>query len=330
MPPEPSLQQLQVRPPRAPWRGTLILAATVFVLSTGTSAWAASAWAGDMRAPRLTLLGAGKRLSVLVTAGDARLLIAAGDDPVAFANALERARRMTTRRLDVALVTGLGRDEPVSSHVQGDDRVRYVASLAPHAGGAAASASLPVLDAPSMIRLGEDVTVTVEVVTTGTDGEDPQLGWRAIIRRGDTTVVVLSDGEDASKFSNLGPISALVLIGGHSEEAVDAVDARAVAVSAETASGRQLRQEVGPTLDHPVWAVLVHPGEGVRLDFLTGGPSLPSESSQLLGTPSVGNQAARAAFARSNSPLTCESSSGSVSTSRPVSAIDFATEMVLA
>ena len=319
-----------MRPPRTPWRGTLILAATVFVLSAGTSAWAASAWARDMRAPRVTLLGAGKRLSVLVTAGDARLLIAAGDDPVAFANALEHARHMTARRIDVALVTGRGRDELVTSRVQEDERVRYVASLAPQSGGAVASAALPVLDAPSRIRLGDDVTVTVEVITIGTDGEEADVGWRAIIRRGETTVVVLSDGEDAPKFPSLGPISALVLIDGDPEAALDAVDARAVAVNGDTVSGRQLRQEVAPTLDHPVWAVLVHRGEAVRLDFLTGGLRLPSASSQLLATPTVANHAPRAAFARSNSPFTSDTSSGSVSTSRPVSAIAFATEMVLA
>ncbi len=68
-------------------RGTTIFAA-VFLASTVLGGGMGAAWANETRQPRLNVLGSGNALSVLITAGQARILLATGDDPVAFANAL--------------------------------------------------------------------------------------------------------------------------------------------------------------------------------------------------------------------------------------------------
>jgi hypothetical protein len=50
------------------------------------------------------LLGSGKGLSALVTTGGTRVLIAAGNDPIAFANALAEARPLTAPRIDLLII----------------------------------------------------------------------------------------------------------------------------------------------------------------------------------------------------------------------------------
>jgi len=52
----------------------------------------------------LYLLGSGKGLSALVTSGGSRVLIAAGNDPIAFANALASARPLTAPRVDLLII----------------------------------------------------------------------------------------------------------------------------------------------------------------------------------------------------------------------------------
>jgi hypothetical protein len=52
----------------------------------------------------LYLLGSGKGLSALVTTGGTRVLIAAGNDPIAFANALANARPLTAPRVDLLII----------------------------------------------------------------------------------------------------------------------------------------------------------------------------------------------------------------------------------
>ena len=53
----------------------------------------------------LYLLGSGKGLSALVTSGGTRVLIAAGNDPIAFANALASVRPLTAPRVDLLIIT---------------------------------------------------------------------------------------------------------------------------------------------------------------------------------------------------------------------------------
>ena len=57
--------------------------------------------ARDYGQPALALLGSGDGLSVLVTTGDARLLVVGGSDPAAFANALADARPRSHPRIDL-------------------------------------------------------------------------------------------------------------------------------------------------------------------------------------------------------------------------------------
>ena len=249
-------------------------------------------WRHDLQASRVVLLGSGNHLSALVTAGDARLLIASGDDPGAFANALEHARHPTTRRLDVLLVAGSDRDLLVPARIRGDRHVRYAASIGaiPRSatGQAVVGAGLPVLPSPRRIRLGDEVSVTVETALL-TDRDDAPPAWRAIVRRGATAVVILSDGNAAPAFAPVWPLNALVVAGPNPLAGWEALPAPVLVLPANdgggvTVSGKELRQEASQLFDDSRWAVRVHPGEAVPLRFVAGGLAIPTEPAQAIPT----------------------------------------------
>ena len=277
------------------WRETLLLVAAVFLISSGTMAAVGISWARDLRSPRVVLLGSGNRVSALITAGDARLLIATGNDRTAFANALERARRPTARRIDVLLIAGqTGADLVAPTAIWPDRRVRYAASLGPlprsPEADAVASDGLPVLPSPREIRLGDDLRVTLDVAETAVGTDDPKPLWRAIVRRGVTTVVILSDGAAATAFPPVSPVAALVIAGPDPIAGWEAIPAPVLAVAGEdrVVTGKQLRQVAGPIFDDERWAIRVHPGEAVPLDFVGDGLEVPREPAQaILATPSI-------------------------------------------
>ena len=277
------------------WRETLLVAAAVFAISGATMALVGVSWARDLRAPRVVLLGSGNRVSALVTAGEARLLIATGNDRTAFANALERARHPTARRIDVLLIAGQSGDDLVApTAIWPDPRVRYAASLGPNPrspeADALASDGLPVLPSPREIRLGDELRVTVDVAETAVGTDDPEPLWRVIVRRGVTTVVILSDGKAATAFPPVSPVAALVIAGPDPIAGWEAIPAPVLAVPGDdrVVTGKQLRQEAGPIFDGERWAIRVHPGETVPLSFVGSGLEVPREPAQTIpATPSI-------------------------------------------
>lgn len=269
------------------WRRAIPLVGGVFLTAALLMGLVGAGWAAAMRAPRVVLLGSGARMSTLITAGDARLLIATGDDASAFQNALAAARHPTTPRIDVLLVTGRGDDLVVPAAIRHDRDVRFAASLGPlsNAAGAIATAGdgLPVLPSPREIRLGAGVTVTIATVP----GDEEQQGathWRALVRHGATTVAIVSDGEAAAALPPAEPIAALVVVGGDPIDAWRAIPAPVLAtVGADrVASGKELRQEGAEVMRGrgPGWAIRVHPGEAVPLRFVTGGLEVPRDAAQ--------------------------------------------------
>jgi hypothetical protein len=273
---------LSARWPR--WKAALVVGLAAFVVASVVGGAVAAAWARGMREPRVVVLGAGKQLSVFVTSRDARFLIATGDDPVAFTNALDEARELTTRRIDVLLIAGRGESllAPVAAHELGD--IRYVASLGPLADSAEADAlgdAVPALPTPRRFQLPGGVSIVVEVVAMDEAGK---VAWSAVIRHGDTAVAVVSDGEDVATLPPLGPVAAVVLAGGNPEKALAAVTTPALVVSADAVSGRDVRRIVAPAASGELWTIRVFPGEAVRLDFVSDGLRLPGDRAQLVPT----------------------------------------------
>lgn len=272
------------------WHGALLLALAVFLVAGGVTIGVGLAWARELRSPRVVLLGSGNRLSALITDGDARLLIATGDDATAFANALERARHPTTRRIDVLLVAGQGEELVAPASLRDDGRVRLLASIGPLTGSAEAVAlageGVAALPSPRRIRLGDEVSVLIEnVAAEATDDGRRAVTWRATVRRGATTVVILSDGEATTAFAPVSSVSALVVAGTDPLAAWAAVDAPLLVATGDdrVLSGKELRQGAARLFDDERSAIRVHPGEALPLRFVAAGLEAPGEPAQTVG-----------------------------------------------
>ncbi len=235
----------------------------------------------------MAILGSGNRLSLLVTDGPARLLIATGDDPIAYENALTRVRPIFARRIDVLLVAGDGASLLVPLAARGDRHVRTAVALAPLPVSAEAEGfgAIDVFSAPRRIRLGPAVQVTME--TAFPFGADPATDfpvWRATIEHGQTRVVMLSDGEAASLFPPSDPASVLIVSGDDPISASNLAPAVAMVANAEVIDGRELRAAAAEGRRPPQWGFLVHRNEALRLHFIPGGVEIASDSAQNLST----------------------------------------------
>ncbi|MCC6314097.1 MAG: hypothetical protein IT337_08775 [Thermomicrobiales bacterium] len=244
------------------------------------------AWLRDMRESRVVLLGSGDRLSVLVLAGDSRLLIATGDDPIAFGNALERQRRPTQRRLDLAFVAGAGDDVLVPAAVAADPGVRLLAALVPFAQAPDHTVlrGLPALSAPRRIILGDGVVVTLEPIPAA---DDEVAAWRAIVERNDARIVILSDGSAAGRFSPPPASGLLVIAGGKPLEAWGEAPTIALAHADKAITPRKLRDAAAGGASVPRYDVRVHPGDSVAVRFVESGIALPQDATIALGAAPV-------------------------------------------
>jgi hypothetical protein len=234
---------------------------------------------------RVVVIGSGNALSVLVTDGEARLLLAAGDDPTAFANGWRRwAGLVRVSRIDVLLVARTGDDQAVAVDALNDLSPRWKAAVAPLDPAASGGHAVPPLDGPLRFRLGKQLLVTVEVDSASTILE--QTAWRMLIERERTVIGVVPDATSAAHFPWNRAVSALIVLRSGVPDATAAVAPRALVVPAEV-RGRTLRTEVAPLLPAGIWTVRVAPGEIATLAFPEGGLQLPADADWLEPLPTT-------------------------------------------
>lgn len=248
-------------------------------------------WLEELQRPRVVLLGSGDRLSILVTDGDARLLIASGNDPAAFGNALGRVLRPSQDRLDLVLVAGTGDDLRAAAVAVAHPGVRSVAAIAPfpRSPDLPALLGVPMIGAPRRIVLG-GTGVTIEALPTN-DEEDAGWVWRATIVRGASKIVVLSDGGAAKRFPTTTPGSVLVVAGPAPVAGWEGEPAPVLALPDAAVPPAQLREAAAAGAPVPSSVVRVFPGEAVPLEFVEDGIALPSEATARL-TGATGSLAA--------------------------------------
>jgi hypothetical protein len=270
------------------WREAVTTAVLVFLIAAAGSVAAFTVWLQDLTTPQVAILGSGNRLSLLVTDGPARLLLATGDDPIEYENALTAVRPIFARRVDVLLVAGSGDTLLVPLAARGDPHVRNVTALAPLPRSAEADAigAIPSFSSPQRIRLGPSIQVTVETALPFAAEEDAFPAWRATVERGETRVVVLSDGPAAALFPPVSAPSVLAISGAGPAAAWDLSPSVAFVANSEMIGGPEMRTAFTASRRPPRWGYRVFPGEALRLRFVAGGVELPSEPAHdLAGTP---------------------------------------------
>jgi hypothetical protein len=269
--------------PAAPGvRRTVWLAALVFLLTFTAVAGLAVTWFRTVAEPRVTLLGSGGAVSVLVTAGTSRLLIATGDNTTDFDNALGAALPPTIRRLDVLLVPGSEQGSVVAAHVLRARGARYGAFIGPPGSATrelAVSLGLDVLTAPRRYQLADGVSVTVDVGPVVSSNE--RVPWRATVSHGETTVIILSDG---AEFANLEPaeyISALIIVRGQPGRALANANVPALMLSEDVTRKLNWREELARGTSPGLLVLAVADGEAETLRFIDRGLQIPRDAQPL-------------------------------------------------
>jgi len=275
----------------ASWRDLLATGVLVFLIGAVGCLAGFALWLHDLSPPQVVLLGSGNRLSLLVTDGPARLLLATGDSPIDYENALTSVRPLFARRIDVLLVAGSGNTllAPLAAH--GDTHVRTTIAIAPlpRSDEADAIGAISSFSSPQRVRLSPSVQVIVETALPfGADADAAFPAWRATVEHGETRIVVLSDGGAAALFPPVGAASVLAVSGGDPAAAWELSPAVAFVANSEAIDGPEMRAAFTESRRSPEWGYRVFPGEALRLTFVPGGVELPSQSAHdLTGSPAA-------------------------------------------
>lgn len=253
---------------------------TVFLIAAVGTAVAFALWWRDISEPQIALLGSGNRLSLLVMDGPARLVIASGDDAIGYENALTSVLPLFARRVDLLMIAGQDAQLLVPVAATGDSHVRsrFALSALTTSPESAALGPLPVLEGANRVRLGPQLTVTIETALPyGADPARTAPAWRATIERGESRVVVLSDGGAAALFPLLPRASVLIVAGGDPEAAWEGTTADVLVANAGIIDGPDLRASFDQMPHPPRWTYRLASGEALRLRFVDDGIALPSE-----------------------------------------------------
>ena len=231
--------------------------------------------------PRVVLLGSGSSLSVLVIAGRARVLIAAGNDPQAFGAALSRAVSLSGKRIDVMIVAATGKQLAVPVDLANGDNIRRIVRLGPPS-PEPETGDLPLalaqVPADANVTIAPGVTATIRTVLVDkNDGRSFALAWRAEIRHGAGTVTVLSDSAYADRFPPLSSAGVLVVARGDDFAHVLPSTAGAL-VLGNDATTAEIRATVPGLIAAPLPLIRVADGAAVTLPLRDDGVALPRDA----------------------------------------------------
>jgi hypothetical protein len=242
-----------------------------FVLVTlvflgGTTIVTAS-WARDLATPRVTLLGAERGVSALITASSARVLILNGTNVTELGNAVERARHPGLDRLDVMIVSGNGATASFAPQMIELLRPRMVLAVGSDASLATANV-VPdkIFDHTTEIELPDGITLTIEVWPAA-GGENDDVTWSVMIERGGASVYWVADRE--ALMQDELPHEANVVVVGRGKPTGDTPFplTNAIAAAGESITGPELRalalNAIGPETE----TVRVFAGETNRIDL---------------------------------------------------------------
>lgn len=267
--------------------GWLLLATVAVVLAVMT--FAIPPWTSARSTPRVVLLGSGSSLSVLIQSGDARVVIAAGNDPAAFGRAFGQATALASGRIDLLIVGATGADLAVPVDLARGNDVRQVVRLGSlHPGRETGDLPPGLPQVPPLARLdvAPGLTASIETIEIPTPKLDQpgdfDLAWRAQIRYGAATVLVLSDAEYAGKFAPLDSRGVLVAATDDDLGALLPAPSGALIVNGEDVDGSEIRSGLPSLLTAELPTIRVHSGTAVPLLLTDAGVELPPDDVVLI------------------------------------------------
>jgi hypothetical protein len=223
---------------------------------------------------------------MLITAGEARVLIVNGTDPAALGNAISKARHPGLDRLDLMIVSG--------NAAAAEMVPRAIELLNPRSmmtvGGVASLAGTSLVPRKVILRsteveLPEGVSITIEVWPSA-NGENDDVTWSARIERGGASVYWVSDREDLMQDSLPDAVDVTVIGRGAPAADTPFPITRAIVVSGESISGPDLRAIALDALGSEGETKRVFAGEDLRIDLDLEGIRTVSGSTSA-GTPTA-------------------------------------------
>lgn len=263
------------------WRNFGVIAFVALAITVIGGSLVCTFWLRDLREPSVTFLGSGSDLSVLVTDGPARLLLASGDDPIAFENAFVAAQPLFARRVDLLVLSGDAASLRVPEAAGRTARPRQTATLGtlPPSPERSAIPANMIIAGHQRIELGMGLSVWIESkLPVGADPLETAESWRLTVTHGNTNIVIYSDGDAVPLFPPAGPAAIVAVGGSHPLAFMPDGEGAVFIANATQIGGPALRAALsGPEAD-PSWTVRVHPGDAVRMAFTADGVDLPSWS----------------------------------------------------
>lgn len=239
----------------------------VTLLLLGGTTIVAASWSRDLATPRVTLLGADRGISALITASSARVLILNGTDTAELGNAVEKARHPGLDRLDVMIVSGNAAAANIAPRMVTLLRPRMVLAVGGDASLATANI-VPdkIVDHTTEIELPDGVLLTIEVWPAA-GGENDDVTWSVMIERGGASVYWVADREALLQDELPGEANVVVIGRGKPSSDTPLPLTHAVVVAAESISGPDLRALALDVNGPDTQAVRIFAGETNRIDL---------------------------------------------------------------
>ncbi len=261
------------------WRINAALALTAFVMTVVGGSLVCAFWLRDLGEPSVTFLGSGSNLSVLVSDGPARFLLATGDDPIGFENAFLATQPLFARRVDLLLVAGDAASLRVPEAARRAANPRHIAAIGALPLSPERDALLPIetMSGRRHIRLGSGLSIRVETrLPIAADALESAEAWRLTIDHRSAQIVIYSDGDAVPLFPPAGPASIVAVAGSEPVVFMPAGDGAVFVANATQIGGPELREATSADESGMAWTVRVHPGDAVRLLLTTDGVDVPS------------------------------------------------------
>lgn len=249
------------------WARTIERFVLAMLVALGAVSIVSISWARDYAVPRATVLGADRGISVLVTAGPARVLILSGTDPTALGNAISEARHPGLDRIDILIVSGNAAAASIAPRAIDVLQPREVFTVGSAASIAQTSVRpAQVIESPTEIELPQGVSILIDVWPAA-GGENDDTIWSATIERGGASVYWVSDREALMQDSAVESADVTVIGRGRPAGDTPYPITDALVVSAESISGPELRQLAEYAIGPEVETKRIFAGEVTRIDL---------------------------------------------------------------
>jgi len=257
----------------------IVIASLTYLTVVIVAVAVGASWIRDDQITSVRALGSGSRLSVLIVSGNARLLIAAGDDATAFGNALAEALHPTSRRIDIVLLSGENGDRAVVAKARRDFPSATTYMLDGPLSGELANFNL----APEQVivhQLHVALSGSVDVFVDPVNASD--VGWDVQIRSGRSLVEIATDPE---ALSSIGESASAVVLTSKFDANQLAVPLPDVLIHPGQSTTNASIDDVIERTGVPIWIVRVSDSHSARLTFTEDGVELPENALLIESAP---------------------------------------------